>query len=151
MFCCWKKSLKTSTYEDAENFVLPIKEGKVVRVYDGDTITVTFYFHQKLYRTQVRLLGIDAPEMRGKSETEKRKAREARNALNAKILNQVVELKNLSHEKKWGRLLAEIWLGGENINAWMVLQGHAVAYAGDKKTHDWNSMPEIQPETFNSE
>jgi endonuclease YncB( thermonuclease family) len=140
-----------STYEDSENFVLPIRHGKVVRVYDGDTVTITFLLHQKLYRTQVRLLGIDAPEIRAKSEVEKRKAREARDALHGKLLNQVVELKNLSHEKKWGRLLAELWLDGENVNAWMLSHGHAVAYAGDKKTHDWNSMPEIEPKTFSSE
>ena len=139
MFCCFRPSLSNATYEDSEKFVLPLKRGKVVKVYDGDTVTLAFYIQGKMYRTHVRLLGIDTPEIKGKSAIEKRKAHEARDALVGKILNQIVDLKQVGTEK-YGRLLAEVWLGNENVCEWMLAQGHAVPYNGGTKTEQqWSS------------
>ena len=55
-------------------FVVPVKEGKVIKVYDGDTITVQFrlpYKSSPLYKISVRLNGIDCPELKTKNEIEK--------------------------------------------------------------------------------
>ena len=44
-------------------FVVPVKEGKVIKVYDGYTITVQFklpYKSSPLYKISVRLNGIDS-------------------------------------------------------------------------------------------
>ena len=139
MFCCFSDKIALATFEDAEQFVLPITKVKVVKVYDGDTVTVAFHLNRVLYKTQIRLSGIDAPEIKGKSETEKAKARLARDALSAKIFNQVVELKNTRNESKWGRLLAEIWFENKNISDWMIEEGHCVPYQGEKKTFDWGN------------
>jgi micrococcal nuclease len=137
MFCCFQRSLSNVHYNDTVKFVLPIETCKVIKVYDGDTVTVAFYHGGTLYRTQVRLLGIDCPEMKGPSEKEKGRAKLARDTLHDKIMDKVVELKKTSTEK-YGRLLAEIWYRGENINEWMVRQGHAVPYEGDTKTYRWD-------------
>ncbi len=51
----------------------------VVSVYDGDTLTVDAHpWPQITVRTSVRVDGIDAPEIRGKCDSEKAMAREAR-------------------------------------------------------------------------
>ncbi len=51
----------------------------VVRVYDGDTLTVDAHpWPHITVRTSVRVDGIDAPEIRGKCDSEKALAREAR-------------------------------------------------------------------------
>ncbi len=51
----------------------------VVRVYDGDTLTVDAHpWPQITVRTSVRVDGVDAPEIRGKCDSEKAMAREAR-------------------------------------------------------------------------
>lgn len=129
--------VSSATYENAEKFVLPVTRGKVVNIYDGDTITLAFCLNGKLYRTQVRLLGIDTAEMKGSSDVEKFAARQAKNALLEKIMNQTVDLRRVGTEK-YGRLLAEVWLGDENICKWMLAQGHAVPYEGGAKTFRWD-------------
>jgi endonuclease YncB( thermonuclease family) len=75
--------------------------------------------------------------MRSFSEIEKKKAKEARDALLEKIMDKTVQLKKTSTEK-YGRLLAEVWYNNENINEWMIAKGHAVRYEGDTKTHRWD-------------
>ena len=52
-------------YEDTVEFTFPITEGKVIKVYDADTITIASklpYKESPIYRLSVRLNGIDAPE-----------------------------------------------------------------------------------------
>ena len=129
--------LSSATYENSEKFVVPVTRGKVVRVYDGDTITLAFCLNGKLYRTQVRMLGIDTAEMKGSSVVEKFAALQAKIALTEKIMNKTVGLRNVGTEK-YGRLLAEVWLGDENICQWMLAQGHAVPYGGGTKTFRWD-------------
>lgn len=76
------------TYDSAEKFVPPISYGKVVKVYDGDTITVATpldYTRAPIYHFSVRLRGIDSPEIRGSSPEEKATAMVARDALAAKV------------------------------------------------------------------
>ncbi len=52
---------------------------KVVKVYDGDTFTVEAYPWPGITaNASVRVDGVDTPEIRGKCESEKRKAVEAR-------------------------------------------------------------------------
>jgi len=48
---------------------------------------------------QVRLNGIDTPEMRGSGPKEKEKAIQARDALSDKILDKIVRLENVGLEK----------------------------------------------------
>ena len=48
---------------------------KVVKVYDGDTLTVEAYPWPGITATaSVRINGVDTPEIRGKCDTEKQKA-----------------------------------------------------------------------------
>ena len=55
------------TWKECKPFVPPITRGRVIKVYDGDTITIASKLPFKgshLYRFGVRLLGMDAPEMK---------------------------------------------------------------------------------------
>jgi len=117
-------------------FVAPIKKGRVIKVYDGDTITIAAKLpttiESPLYRFSVRLNGIDTPELKTKNEVEKRVALQARDALSSKILYRDVELRNVQTEK-YGRLLAGIWLENECLNEWMIKQRFAVKYDGGTK------------------
>jgi len=119
-------------------FVPPITEGEVMHVYDGDTITIVSklpYDASPLYRFSVRLAGIDCAEIKGKTERERELAQEAKNALQKLILNKVVALKNLKTEK-YGRVLADVYLGDLHVNQWLLDNNYAVQYSGGKKT-DW--------------
>jgi len=119
-------------------FIPPITEGDVINVYDGDTITIVSklpYDASPLYRFSVRLAGIDCAEIKGKTEYERELAQEAKNALQKLILNKVVALKNLKTEK-YGRVLADVYLGDLHVNQWLLDNKYAVQYSGGKKT-DW--------------
>jgi endonuclease YncB( thermonuclease family) len=125
-------SYSEDTFANAKPFVPQITEGRVVNVYDGDTITIVAklpYKDSEYYRFSVRLLGIDTAEMRG---PEKDRATKARDALSARILNNTVQLRDVTTEK-YGRLLANVYLGDECMNKWMLEQGHAIPYNGGNK------------------
>ena len=64
--------------EDTVEFTFPIKGGRVIKVYDADTITIASklpYNESPMYRLSVRLNGIDAPEMKGKGISDEDKER----------------------------------------------------------------------------
>lgn len=116
-------------------FVPPISSGTVIKVYDGDTITITSklpYDSSPLYKFSVRLNGIDCPEIKGKCESEKEVAKIARDSVSKLILNKMIQLKNVKTEK-YGRVLAEVWFDGVCINTWLVTQRLAVEYDGGTK------------------
>jgi micrococcal nuclease len=131
--CCAVSRLVT--YEDTIPFVMPITGGQVVKVYDGDTITIASklpYKKSPLYRFSVRLNGIDCPEIKGKTDDEISIAKEARDKLSAMIMNKQVILKNVATEK-YGRVLADVYLDNLHINQWLIDSRLAVKYDGGTK------------------
>lgn len=115
-------------------YVPPIHSGRVIKVYDGDTITIaTVLPHDPtVYRFSVRLLGIDCAEIKGKTPTEKVCAVRAKEALQSKIMGKTVGLRNVSLEK-YGRILADVYLKDLHINSWMLVEKLAVPYNGGTK------------------
>lgn len=122
-------------WEDTIPFTFPINGGQVIKVYDGDTITIASklpYENSPLYRLSVRLNGIDTPEIKGKTPDEKQCAKNARDSLSQLILNRYVRLENIQSEK-YGRILADVFIGDINVNEWMVAERYALKYDGGKK------------------
>jgi endonuclease YncB( thermonuclease family) len=122
-------------WEHTTEFVFPVESGEVIKVYDGDTITIAAklpYESSPLYRIHVRLNGIDTPEIKGKSPEEKELSKEARDSLSNLVLHKKVQLKNVSSEK-YGRLLADVHLDEVHVNQWLVDQRYAVKYDGGAK------------------
>ncbi|RLA13261.1 MAG: nuclease [Gammaproteobacteria bacterium] len=99
--------------------------GQVVKVYDGDTITVDIDvgFHVSLKREKVRLYRINTPEVRG---PEKGKGIISRDWLRKKILDKEVILATYKDKKgKYGRWLADVWIDGLCMNDELVSNGLA--------------------------
>ena len=127
--------LQNIEYADTSPFVPPIHFGKVIKVYDGDTITIASVLPnttEPIYRFSVRLNGIDTPEIRGKTPEEKDLAILARDELYNKIYGKMVTLENVGTEK-YGRILADVYLDEEHINEWLVSKEYAVRYDGGTK------------------
>ena len=127
--------LDTIEYKDTTVFTFPIKYGKVIKVYDGDTITIAAKLPNTdgpIYRFSVRLDGIDTPEIKGKSVAERELARNARDAIQELIYGKVVELRNVTNEK-YGRILADVYIGEVHVNQWLVSENLALLYDGGKK------------------
>jgi len=117
--------------------------GRVVSVYDGDTVKVIFKFRGVYNVWNCRILGIDTPELRTRDLNEKRAAQRARDYLREIILNKIVNI-NCNKFDKYGRLLVEIKSGsikncnvaeGDNldIGQHMIDLGHAQSYDGGTK------------------
>ena len=122
-------------WEDTAEFTFPIEGGRVIKVYDGDTITIASklpFDNSPLYRLSVRLNGIDTPEIKGKTEDEKSAAKQARDMLSNLILNKYVTLHNIQTEK-YGRILADVFYGEVHLNNWLVNERYAVKYDGGTK------------------
>jgi micrococcal nuclease len=133
---------KIIQYAETQPFIVPITTGQVVKVYDGDTFTLAGYLpydESPLYRFAVRLNGIDCPEIKGKTDDEKRCAVLARAELTNMIMNKKVVLKNVGNEK-YGRLLADVYINGVHVNQHMLDVKLAVPYGGGtKKDIDWSA------------
>lgn len=123
------------TYANTARFIVPISYGKVIKVYDGDTITIASRLsnlENPIYRFSVRLHGIDSPEIKGQTFAEKELAIIARDALHTLIFGKIVTLRNVSTEK-YGRVLADVYLDDLHINNWMLQEKYAVPYDGGLK------------------
>lgn len=142
ILCSTKKNNKEYfdiKWSDTKPFVPPINSGYVIKVYDGDTITIASkmpFINSPIYRFSVRLNGIDSPEIKGKTIIEKELAINARDALANKIMNKIITLKNVSLEK-YGRILADVYCDGVHINQWMLDNKFALPYDGGTKTTEW--------------
>jgi len=135
--------LTDASYDNTIAFVPPVTSGKVIKVYDGDTITIASklpYDESPVYRFSVRLLGIDTPEIKGSTPKEKELAKKARDALSSKILGKIVYLNDVGTEK-YGRLLATVYYEDLNLNRWMLDNRFAVPYDGGTKQRppEWGS------------
>jgi endonuclease YncB( thermonuclease family) len=91
--------------------------GTVLHVADGDTIKVRLGSGP----VTVRLASVDAPEH------DQPGGLEARSALARRVDGRQVEIA-VETQDQYDRLVAFVHLGGENINSWLVQQGHAWAY-----------------------
>lgn len=122
-------------YEDTQPFIPPITHGKVIKVYDGDTITIAAmlpYEDSIVYRFSVRINGIDCPEIRTKDKNEKSCAIMAKNLIMEKAMDKTVSLENVQTEK-YGRLLADVICDGESLGELLLNARLAVKYDGGKK------------------
>lgn len=131
---------------------------QVVKVYDGDTITVVMRTGKDTpyFQYNVRMFGYDAPEIRPPKNIPDREriiesAKSARDYLQKLILNKPVILEVLPDDDKYGRLLCRVYAhmdisdmiaSGKKVrdadftlyvNASMVDHGHGYEYYGGTK------------------
>lgn len=91
--------------------------GKVVAVYDGDTITVL----ENRTQHKIRLHGIDTPE-RGQDFGTRSKQ-----ALSGLVFGSYVQVEVLDKDR-YGREIGMIHYDGQNVNLWMLRNGWAWHY-----------------------
>lgn len=111
------------------------KDAKVMSVYDGDTIKVSFPLAGTYYIWNCRLTGVDTPELRTKNAKEKEHGYLVRDELRKRVLGKFVTVE-CGEFDKYGRLLIKILLDGEDINKWLIDTGYAFAYDGGTK-QEW--------------
>lgn len=93
--------------------------GVVLQVADGDTLWVQSDGRGRTHK--LRIEGIDAPEICQPG------GEAARNRLAQQVMNKHVEV-TVKRRDIYGRRLAVLRLGGNDVGAQMVLSGHAWSY-----------------------
>jgi len=110
---------------------------EVTKIVDGDTIDVIIDLgFDIMYRSRVRLFGIDTPESRTSNAEEKVRGLLSKNFLKEHLKSSkkiVIKTHKGEETGKFGRILGEIFIDGININQKMCDEGYAVAYYGQNK------------------
>ena len=106
-----------------------------LRCYDGDTCTFSLpsvhpFFGEKI---SVRIRGIDTPEIRGKCESEKTKAKAARDFLH-NLLRGASQIDLVDAERgKYFRIIATVQADGVDVVPLMIERGLGWPYQGGKR------------------
>ncbi|MEO1139563.1 MAG: thermonuclease family protein [Pseudomonadota bacterium] len=101
-------------------------------VYDGDTVEVICGGES----VTARLVGFDTPETKEPGcAAEAALGRKATDRLRTLVETRSVTMDSLGHDK-YGRLLARLDLGGENVADILTREGLAVRYGGGTRV-DW--------------
>lgn len=105
----------------------------VDRVVDGDTIDVTIDLGFNIWvKERLRLYGLNTPETRTKDLEEKERGLKAKKYVENQVNSNGGQIQVLSLGKgKYGRVLAEIWVGKNNINELLIANNHAEVYMTD--------------------
>ena len=99
-------------------------KGKVVKVVDGDTLTLLTSSNQQV---KIRLASIDTPERRQPF------GNKAKQTL-ARLTFQQQALVEVETKDRYGRTVGVVFVNGQNVNAELVKQGMAWVYR--KYTND---------------
>jgi endonuclease YncB( thermonuclease family) len=105
------ENIKKYTYDGL------ITKAKVIDVYDGDTITIVFYFNDNPIKDSFRMYGYDSPEIKPRKnilvrDLHVKAGKLVRDYLKQLILGKVVWVK-FCKEEKYGRLMGNIFMIGE--------------------------------------
>ena len=122
-------------------------EADYVSNYDADTVTVNLPSVRKAdfdgsmevfwKNISVRIIGIDAPEMKGDCANETKKAKAAQKLVEGWLKKaKHIELVNPSRDKYF-RLLAEIHVDGQSIGELLIEAGIAFPYDGGPRPNHW--------------
>lgn len=109
---------------------VPMLVGKIMRVVDGDTIAVRLGSGP----IEVRLHAIDAPEYDQPGGPEASEALKQHLRRRTEVALQPVD------QDSYERLVADVYLGDELVNEWLVKEGYAWAYrryADDPAVCEW--------------
>ena len=111
---------------------------KVIKIVDGDTIDVMLDLgFDIMYKSRVRLFGIDTPESRTRDKVEKKYGLMSKKFLQDELKSaSKLSIKTYKGEEtgKFGRILCDVFVDGKSVNMKMVKEGHAVQYYGQNKS-----------------
>ena len=95
---------------------------EVTSIYDADTFRVNIKDWPPLIgeHVPIRVNGVDAPEIRGKCDSEKKGARLAKQFTVGKLRNaKTIELRNMQRGKYF-RIIADVYIDGKNLTELLI-------------------------------
>ena len=118
---------------------------EITSVIDGDTFRATISEWPAVIgeRIPIRIADINAPERRSRCDTEAQKERERKLAADARIYlverlrsSEVIELRRIERGSFY-RIIAEVWVDGENVGQEMLEAGYAIPYRPEQGGKAW--------------
>lgn len=129
------------------------------KVYDGDTMRVTFTYRKQPTTFKLRVMHVDTPEMHPRDkdgrtekdiESEKALAREAKARVKELCDGRLVVLSVEGKGDPYGRLLARVYLeSGEPLDEVLLRERLAYPYEGGTKRKDWLGLKALREEFVN--
>ena len=102
-----------------------IRKATLLRVVDADTLVCRIDLGYAATTTEVvRLYGVDTPEARGPEKA-------AGDWVTKQVTDWIGDARGMvvhSHQFRsdsWKRVIATCWVGGRNLNAWLLEKGYA--------------------------
>ena len=144
------EDLKSNDFRDVQKFTFNglLTKARVTQVYDGDTITIVFYYRDHPVKDSFRMSGYDAPELHPKKDHLLREktihaGEITRQYISDLVLDKVVWVK-FDREEKYGRLMGRLYLTQDRqarqltgtevcVNDLMIGRGYGLPYNGGKK------------------
>lgn len=108
----------------------------IASVYDGDTFKINLNCSLAIYceKVPVRVLGVDTPEIKGKTEREKKLAQQAKAFTKNFLAQGPISLSNCSRDKYF-RLLCDVTNGtGKNLAQELIKNKLGYRYYGGTKS-----------------
>jgi endonuclease YncB( thermonuclease family) len=110
------KDIKSFSFDGIETFA------KIVKVYDGDTLTIVFKYKDEFIKYRCRLTHINAPELKEIG------GKESKDYLSSLVLDKILKVKFHSFDK-YGRILIQVFLEtGENVGELIETNHYANKY-----------------------
>jgi len=124
----------TTRVEAADKVEGPV-DAEVLRVIDGDTLAVRVHIWiGQTVDMNVRIAGIDAPELHGKCASERTRAAEARDFLKRLVNGQRLRLEDVRNDKYGGRVIVEVRdTNGDDVGKALLARGLARVYEGGRR------------------
>lgn len=144
------EELRSQQFTELRKFTFDglVTKAKVVDVYDGDTVTIVFYYNHQPIKDSFRMLGYDSPELKPLKTTPNRElhitaGEIVKKYLQQLILDQLVWVR-FCREEKYGRLMGELYLiqsshpdqlldTDESLNHHMIARRFGKPYHGEHK------------------
>ena len=127
--------LVSSVLNAADKSFGDVLVSEVTSIYDADTFRVNIDDWPDIIgkRMSVRVLGVDAPEIRGKCKSEKQAARRAKQ-FTVEVLRSAkkIELRDIQRGKYF-RILAHVYVDGINLSEKLIQAQHGRAYNGGSR------------------
>ncbi len=132
----WTMSIHANCEHDKNTF----RCVRYIKNYDADTITVSIPGVHAIIgeKMNIRVNGVDTPEIRTKNKCEKKKARDAKKLVKALLKSaKRIDLTNIQRGKYF-RIVADVMIDGKSLSFYLLKNGLAVNYdGGTKKKMNW--------------
>lgn len=115
---------------------------RVIKVHDADTITIIFEYNGEIIKYNIRIDGIDAPELHSKKKEEMDLSKKGKSYVSKLILYSIVRVRFKDFDK-YGRILGDIFIFDEesheeqNLASILIRGGYVREYEGGKK-EEWD-------------